>query len=390
MSKIIDKAKEEESKDNFEVALTYYEMGLSDPSCPFDIRCDMGVVYNKIRNFKEGLSCFDTVLNMDENHVDSLFGKGISYLGLNRWDDALDLFKKIKEIDSGNANVYYYISIILQCKNDDGAYEYYSKFMELDNEEFGKIRSYYKFGLKFLNAELELSNTDDKKINLKEFEDILKSFNLDDDEIDTYLKILPYEELISKINELNDIFHADNEKRIIRKAFKDMGLDDEDIDDYFDIYTIDKLKKDIISRTKENPFPVKTEIDIPLYGGYTFKELVIEDDLSGTESKTSGLENLFQRHYSLIREEISNNNIKEAKWFCDFIDGSKISDKSFRANFIYMDGLLSSYLNLDLNKVLEDFKKLEKDFPEITDDKNYIHNKDYINYNLEKHNQEMV
>ena len=388
MSKIIAKAKEEESKDNFEVALTYYEMGLSDPSCPFDIRCDMGVVYNKLRNFKEGLSCFDTVLNMDEKHVDSLFGKGISYLGLNRWDEALDLFFKTKELDSDNANIYYYISIIMQCRNEDSAHNYYSKFIELDNDEFRKIRSYYKFGLKFLIAENELSG-DDKKINFKEFEDILKSFNLDDDEIDTYLKTLPYEELISKINELNDIFYVENEKRIMRSEFKEMGLDDEDIDDYFEIYTIDELKKDIISRTNENPFPVKTEIDIPLYGGYTFKELFIEDELFNT-TETKGLEKLFQKHYSLIREEITHMNLNEAKWFCDFIDESKISDRLFRANFVYLNGLISSSLNLDLNKVLEDFEKLENDFPEIIENKNYIHNKNYLNYNLEKHNQELI
>ena len=46
MSKLIEKAKKEENENNLEVALTYYEMALSDPACPFDIRSDMGVVYD--------------------------------------------------------------------------------------------------------------------------------------------------------------------------------------------------------------------------------------------------------------------------------------------------------------------------------------------------------
>ena len=182
-----------------------------------------------------------------------------------------------------------------------------------------------------------------------------------------------------------------NIHQLVSSKIKATNVDDEDIDDYFDIYTIDDLKKDIVSRTNENPFPVKTEIDIPLYGGYTFKELVIEDGLSDTtECKNNGLEKLFRKHYSLIREEITNMNLNKAKWFCDFIDESKISDKSFRANFIYMNGLISSFLNQNLNMVLEDFEKLEEEFPKITEDKNYIHNKNYLNYNLEKHNQELI
>ena len=185
MSKLIEKAKKEENENNLEVALTYYEMALSDPACPFDIRSDMGVVYNKLRNFNEGLNCFNNVLNMDKNHVDSLFGKGISCLGLNKWDNALDSFLKAKEIDDTNANFYYYISIILQSGYDDKACEYYSKFIELDNDEFKQIRSDYNFGLIFQDAELKLANN--KKLNLHDFTDVLKSFDLKEDEIDNYL-----------------------------------------------------------------------------------------------------------------------------------------------------------------------------------------------------------
>lgn len=65
MSKLIEQARELEREGNLEVSLTYYEMGLGDKSCPFDVRSDMGRANNKLRKFNEALSCFDNVLIMD-------------------------------------------------------------------------------------------------------------------------------------------------------------------------------------------------------------------------------------------------------------------------------------------------------------------------------------
>lgn len=399
MSKLIEKAKKEENENNLEVALTYYEMALSDPACPFDIRSDMGVVYNKLRNFNEGLNCFNNVLNMDKNHVDSLFGKGISCLGLNKWDDALDSFLKAKEIDDTNANFYYYISIILQSDYDDKSCEYYSKFIELDNEEFKQIRSDYNFGLIFQDAELKLANN--KKLNLHDFTDVLKSFDLKEDEIDNYLKTLPYDELISKINELNDLHHEENEKRIIRSQYLEMGFTDEDVDDYLIIDGIDKLKEDIISRINDNPFPDKMEINIELHcddvSKYIFEEITIEEKpiKSAKNNKrikdtTKAVEKIFKHHYKIMIKAFSKNDFECANWYSDFVDESKIFNKSFKVNFIYLRGLILSSLNLDLNEVLTEFKALEKDFPEITNDKTYLYNKKHIENDLEKSNQEMI
>lgn len=399
MSKLIEKAKKEENENNLEVALTYYEMALSDPACPFDIRSDMGVVYNKLRNFNEGLNCFNNVLNMDENHVDSLFGKGISCLGLNKWDDALDSFLKAKEIDDTNANFYYYISIILQSDYDDKACEYYSKFIELDNEEFKQIRSDYNFGLIFQDAELKLANN--KKLNLHDFTDVLKSFDLKEDEIDNYLKTLPYDELISKINELNDLHHEENEKRIIRSQYLEMGFTDEDVDDYLIIDGIDKLKEDIISRINDNPFPDKMEINIELHcddvSKYIFEEITIEEkpiksvkNNKRIKDTTKAVEKIFKHHYKIMIKAFSKNDFECANWYSDFVDESKIFNKSFKVNFIYLRGLILSSLNLDLNEVLTEFRALEKDFPEITNDKTYLYNKKHIENDLEKSNQEMI
>lgn len=390
MSKLIQKAKELEDERDLKVSLTYYEMALSDKSCPYDIRSDMGRVLNKLRDFDEALKSFDMVLIMNENHVDSLFGRGIAYLGLNNWDAALDSFLKAIEIDNNNANLYYYISIILQSNSDEKAYEYYSKFMELDNDEFKQSRSYYNFGLIFLNVESELSNG--KTINLKTFEDILKSFNLDDDEIECYLKTMPYDDLILKINELNDLSYVENEKKIIRSQFLEMGLDDDDVDDLFLIESVDYLKNDIISRTNNNPFPEKNEpINIPLYADgntselgheeYIFEELVIEDNSNENMDQSREI-----KIYKHIRKAITMDEFKHAKNYCDWIDESNISNESLRINFIYVRGLIWAYLNLNLNKVLEDFNLIEKEYPEIANDKNYVHNKNNIETNLEKSN----
>ena len=390
MSKLIQKAKELEDEGDLKVSLTYYEMALSDKSCPYDIRCDMGRVLNKLRDFDEALKSFDMVLIMNETHVDSLFGSGIAYLGLGNWSDALESFLKAIEMDNANANLYYYISIILQSNGDEKANAHYSKFMELDNDEFKQTRSYYDFGLIFLNAESELSTG--KTVNIKAFEDILKSFNLSDDEIECYLKTIPYDDLILKINELNDLSHVENEKKIIRNQFLEMGLDDNDVDDLFLIESVDYLKNDIISRTNNNPFPEKNEpINIPLYVNgniselgneeYIFEELVIEDNSNENRSQSQEI-----KIYKHIRKAIAMDEFKHAKNYCDWIDELNISNESLRINFIYVRGLIWAYLNLDLNKVLEDFNLIEKEYPEIGADKNYVHNKNNIETNLEKNN----
>ena len=399
MSKYVDKGNELEDEGNLEGALNRYEMALDDPSCPFDIRSHMGRVQNKLGNYKESLSCFDTVLNMDDNHTESLFGKGISCLGLNKWNEALDLFLKAKEIDDSNANFYYYISIILQSKNEDDAEDYYSKFLELDNDEFEQIRKCYKFGLIFEDAELRLDNN--QKININDFKKALKSFELKDDEIDNYLKTLPYEELISKINELNDLHHAENEKNIIRIKYLELGFSDKDVDDYFILDSVDVLKEDIISRTNENPFPDKIEIDIPLMrediGKYIFEELIIEEkstqevkNKKRIKDTTKAVEKIFRHHYKIMMEAIHNSDFECANWYSDFVDESKILNESFKVNFIYMRGLILSNLNLNLNIVLDNFNMLEKDYPEITKNNNYLYNKNNIEKDLEKSNQEMI
>ena len=82
------------------------------------------------------------------------------------------------------------------------------------------------------------------------------------------------------------------------------------------------------------------------------------------------------------------NSFIHAKMYADQIDEKKIYDNSFRINFIYLRGLVWSYLNLDLNKVLDEFTSIEKEHPEITNDKNYVHNKNIIETILKKQSRD--
>ena len=212
---------------------------------------------------------------------------------------------------------------------------------------------------------------------------------------------MPYDELISKINELNDLYHEENEKRIIRSQYLELGFTDKDVDDYFILDSVDVLKEDIISRTNDNPFPDKTEIDIPLIcediGKYIFEEIIIEEKSTPPvknerriKDTTKAVEKIFRHHYKVMMKAVSKSDFECANWYSDFVDESKILNETFKVNFIYMKGLILSSLNLDLNIVLDEFNKLEKDYPEITKDNNYLYNKNNIENDFQKSNQEMI
>ena len=72
MSKLFDYAMDLEQQGKLDDALNYYEMAIDEKGCPFDIRCYIGRTLNKMGNYSEALDCFDLVLTMDENHLESI------------------------------------------------------------------------------------------------------------------------------------------------------------------------------------------------------------------------------------------------------------------------------------------------------------------------------
>lgn len=268
MSKLLNYAIEKESEGLFIDALNYYEMVMEEKGCPFDIRKDIGRVLNKMGQYEDALSCFDLVLTMDEKHAECYFGKGISCICLGNWLDAYNFFVKAHKFGfNENANNWYFLSILgsvvgVDKKNVKQFYEY---FKQMDNEEFARERSQYRFGLYFYHIENQLKNST-KKLNIEEFVNEFKKYGLTEEEIFSYLKTLSYEGLIEKIKEIKRQHQINVEKHIINNELIKMGLSDDDIKDIFEIESLDNLKEQVISSNPNISFPeVDISVDIPLY-----------------------------------------------------------------------------------------------------------------------------
>lgn len=263
MSRLIEYAKELEQEGRFEDALNYYEMAIDEKGCPFDIRKDIGQVLNKLGNYPEALDCFDLVLTMDENHLESLFGRAISLIGLNKWVDAFNSLVKAVKLDNKNANYWYYLAIILkEYGEEESARKYFKYFNGLDNEDFSNIRSNYEFGLIFKQRENELLRRK-KTLNIEGFRKELSSYGLAKEEVETLLRTMPYEELLFHMYCLKDLHKDYITKEIIKQS---LGLNDEDIIRMFELEDEEKIKQSVISILGYDPFTdLDDEINVPLY-----------------------------------------------------------------------------------------------------------------------------
>lgn len=246
--KLINKLEEEHDYDE---ALKHLEIAFEEKLGSFDIRKDIGRIYNKMRQFDDASSNFDIVLEMDDSNPEYLFGKGISLMGLNQFEQALEVFDKLIKMDKECANAWYYKALLSKSLGDIDAKQYFNQFLTLDNEEFRKQRSYYKFGILLEEYEHEFRGLFRLDF-LSEFKRELTT--LDPNQYTELVRLVPLDELFDKVVELKGVKLEVDTEDIIRREFKKQGLSDEDVDDLFKIETIDNLKNEVIELCEENPF----------------------------------------------------------------------------------------------------------------------------------------
>lgn len=250
MDEIFNLINKLEDECEYEEALKHLKFAFEE-QLSFDIRNDMGRIYNKLRKFDDALSNFEIVLTMDDANSEYLFGKGISLIGLNKFDQALEVFDQLVKTDKSDANGWYYKALLSKSLGDSNAQKYFNVFLELDNDEFRLTRSFYKFGILFDQYEHEFRGLY-KLDMLSEINEELNS--LDPTQYTEIVRLVPLENLFEKIIESKGVKLGMDTEDIIRQEFKKQGLSDKDIDDLFKIESVENLKNDVIELSEENPF----------------------------------------------------------------------------------------------------------------------------------------
>ena len=409
MADFVGRAKELEREGHLQEALTYYDMAVEEKSGSFYVRCNQGTILNRLRQYNQANNYFDLVLVMDENHFDSIFGKGISSIGLGKWDDAFKYFKKCNEIDSENANVWYYLSILYKEKACKEEYTHsYKKFKELDKDDknFEKIRSFYEFGINFKEKEIELINEfgedfekTDRYLNIESCVDFFNKIGLNDDEISFYLNSVPPDEL----NNNNEL-----EKKIIYNDLLKKDFKKEEIDDLIRNHEIEDLKNVITSNSEINPFNEFEKLlydqfrSMPIYHAYDYKipnmDIIIEKEENKSIFKKLKIffnsfdknkeKKLINYYFTLLSEEIYSNNIIEVKNLFDKIESSNVNQfTDLKIKLDYFKVLIKYYCshNIQYEEIYKPLEDISQFYEDIISNPVYIYIKSCILYDLHRY-----
>ena len=253
MVEILELAKELEQKGKYEEAYDKFYMAYMEKLGSFYTQCDIGRILNKMQKYDSATTWFDSVLEMDELHQESLFGRGISKIGSNNYEDALESLNKLLLLDKKNANAWYYKAIISKELGDTDSNIYFREFKNTDNEKFKEIRSYYKFGIAFYETEYQFRENREFNI-ISEVKHELESLNLSEQQFLNVFRTIPLDSLFDKIIELKYSKSNDDIKNIIHDELIKHGLTESDVEEMFELESVEELKEEVIELSDENPF----------------------------------------------------------------------------------------------------------------------------------------
>lgn len=369
---------------------------------------DHGHLLNIMGQYEHAIDKFNSQLNIKSNFVSSLFGKGISYIGLNRLDDALYYFNEVIEIDDKHAGAWYYSAIIYgnpfyRKYNPNSAKKHYKNYQNSIEDYINKpfeflsleeVHNYYNPSNLFRLIDQLLERNIDEFDNFLQYYRRLNSFEEDlDKQSDTFRLFNDDIRLDDKIDELNknkqieDEFKSagydknlidelssrfgglsiENKKILIElmEYFKTLELSFKDINKFIRVYVLEEDGDSVLYSFNENKKYI-------VEGRIADKKIKHDEIKSDLDKKIA--ENKQLKNYIGVLENEKKKLADENKDLEHCIQNlKKVCEKTNKPNMDYKDlinklkSLIKDYPDNELlNKMDSDVKEYSKDASSIT------------------------
>lgn len=125
----------ERYKDSLDIYLNIYYILGTDPEDIYEIQLRLGDIYNKLEYYEDAILLYEEILSIDKNNKQAEIGLekalnikkritsadinnlGIAYAEKNKYDKAIEKFKKAIEINSSDPEFYYNLAVAYKKNN---------------------------------------------------------------------------------------------------------------------------------------------------------------------------------------------------------------------------------------------------------------------------------
>lgn len=218
---------------------------------------EMGMDSLENLDFASAAAYFDSAMNAREDMQLAYRGKGMAFLGLARYADAIDMFEKALAESDGNVHkieydISYYLAVA-QVKNKDldGAYDTYSAIIDMDEKNQD---AYY------LRGNVSLSRGD----KIAALEDYDQSVIMDPTNYDNYIRIC---------KDLSAAGYEDDGRSYIQRAVNTDYKKSEYQMGVFDYYLGDYNSARTAFESSRSGNTKKDSLDLIMYLGKTYRAL---------------------------------------------------------------------------------------------------------------------
>jgi tetratricopeptide (TPR) repeat protein len=133
LKEAFDLAVQNHQNNNLQDAQNYYQKVLElDPNYA-DAHNNLGVIFEKLREYQKAKSCYEKVIKIDPNYVKAHNNLGVIFEKLREYQKAKSCYEKVIKIDPNYVNAHNNLGVIFkELGENQKAKEWYKKAIEID------------------------------------------------------------------------------------------------------------------------------------------------------------------------------------------------------------------------------------------------------------------